>query len=453
MKITVEAPFDLGGAFGVGDIQDHQKRLLDIFERRIDKNFSKTIKLVKDVKIDPSETASEVETIPYGVRTPFGAGVRLVATAGPLADSARQDALAYWDHFSNTLAQEFTEEARKRIAQHIKTIQIEYVSVFLFPAGLGYVRISLRDQAIESADVARGLYKAFEFGAYGDFVPDNRGNAFNQNLALIRNCFADTFGADNPLFSATRKALEPNFVLIYGFTGIVFIEPGDGLKGDEPGFFRRGDEVQPIEYGDSQLQFSWWIVTVNGEPQLEISAARFLYMLMVHLLSWDLCRNAEIVFDKLIKSRIEAVIAGASNRRLNRKTLNILKQFAAFVLISSETSTVSEFAGDHVLHKKFDDFARVGDRQQRIHLLHNAFVSAEADEIAANDQRLARSTNSILLILTIASLSGVCASILDAWFEGVALLGRADSVIAAITAPPLIVMGIVLLKRVVFDRG
>jgi hypothetical protein len=443
VRITVEAPFDLGLTFGLGGSAfegDDRLQALKLKSAEIFK--SPVLVCTKPSKIAGHELDDFAATS-YGVRQPFGFGVRLQVLSGGFTKTWMQNALQFWSQYRAALLNEFGEETYQEVEEKLPLVVIPYAVVIAFELGIAYVRLHLDPPPTASAEVARAIFKAFENAGYGDLVA---GESANSMLAAWRTQVREIYGRDAEIAVLTERRVSPKVVEIAGFQGVVLSKDPAAELGDEPRLFRIGDVQVPIRYGDLSVTATWLITLVSGIPGFEYDHNRFLHIGMCHRLAWETCRVFEEVFAE--KMRL-AITASVENDRaaLSRKQLNRIRQFAALVLSMTSVENMSDYSGDLEFSRFFDSCANISKRHHRIALAASALADVEADIVVTDDRKVSRSVNVILLLLTIVSLVGVSAGVIQSWESGLQLFKTPYMLLVSLVTPSLVAMIAILASR------
>lgn len=433
MRIYLDGPFDLGAAFGVDDAPLLRRR--DALLAAARSVFGDAVEALATRPEDPSPEADDIATRAYAVGTPFGAGLRLRVTAGPLLDLWRAAALHALDALRDSHEAEFGADGVERVRALLNDLEIRDVSLFLFGVGAGTVRLRTGRFKVAAPEDARALFKMLELGGYGDVSPGSAGAAANALLAEFRDKARRVLGAGQPYARLTERPLDKGEVEVRGFQGVIAIEEADGFSGREPALFRPGDEPVFLPYGPLTLGFGWLYIVVKEVRHFEVNLPRFLAVYMTARLAWDVSHRSERQFDALLKRRVAGALSGSAESPLSRADLSLLKSLAHFIISAISLQTQSVFSGDLGFFETYERYARIQERQRAIQASIAAFASAEEDEIFRIEARRAKRLGALVSILTVISLVGVAAEVLGSWSDGETLLGDRTLLLAALATP------------------
>jgi hypothetical protein len=445
MRLLVSAPFDLGVTLSLTqDVFLNGERTEAL--RAASADIFKSPLHVYAVPYAHSDTAlNDHSILPYGVRNPYGFGLRFRIEDGEFTALWSENARSFWRKTSGELKSEFGEEVYAEVAEALQSITISQATLCVFALGLCHIRLHIDLPQLRSAAAIRGVFKAYEFGGYGDLLPGEA--TANGMLVAWREAVKRILGSQSRIAAITRRDLKPDVVDIAGFQALVLF-PGEIADPDSiAALFRPGDSVTPVSYGELKLFASWYITLAAGKPGFEYDYNRLVYIDMCHLLAWEACRIFENFFTDRLRHSIIASIEQQDNM-LSRKQLNRIRQFAAYVLSVTSINNLSEYSGDIDLGQIFDKYANLKLRHQNISLGASSLAQVEEDLVITEERRNARGLNFTLLALTVLSLAGVVAGIIDAWQDGLRLFPGPDMLISVIAAPSLLAMLVILGMRV-----
>jgi hypothetical protein len=446
MRLLVAAPFDLGVTLSLTqDIFLDQERTEAL--RAASTGIFQSPAHVYAAPYGHSDTAlNDYSILPYGVRNPYGFGLRVRLEDGAFTALWSENARSFWRNNAAELSREFGQEVYAEVAEALQYIAIAQATLCVFALGLCHIRLHIDLPPMRSAASVRGVFKAYEFAGYGDLLPGEA--TANGMLVAWREAVKRIFGAQSQIAAITRRDLKPDLVDIAGFQALVLF-PDDIADPDSiASLFRRGDAVSPASYGELKLFVSWYITLAAGKPGFEYDYNRLVYIEMCHLLAWEACRVFENFFTERLRLSIIASIE-QKNGALSRKQLNRIRQFAAYILSVTSINNLSEYSGDIDFGQLFDKYANLTLRHQHISLGAASLAQVEEDLVITDERRNARSLNLTLLALTVLSLAGVVAGIIDAWQDGLRLFEEPNILISVIAAPSLLAMLAILGMRMV----
>ncbi len=443
MRITLEAPFDLGLTFGLGNAAFNDEGRLLSLQTKSAAIFKSQVLVCTKASAAAVTGIDDFSASPYGIRQPYGFGVRLKILPGLFTDRWTENARSFWAKFHEPLRNEFGEATYREVEEKLPLVSIPYALVFAFELGVAYVRLHLEPPPLASAATTRAIFKAFENAGYGDLVA---GDSANSMLASWRLAVRQIFGHSSEIATLTERKISPDLVDIAGFQGVVLSENPEQELGDEAGLFRAGDAQTIIRYGDLTVKATWLMTLVGGHPGFEYDHNRFLYLGMCHRLAWEICRVFEDVFAEKMRLSIRASVE-SDRSALSRKQLSRIRQFAALVISTTSVENISDYSGDLDYSGFFDRYANISKRQSRISFAAAALADVEADIVVTDDRKLSRSVNVILLVLTIVSLVGVSAGVIQSWESGLQLFKDPSLLLVTLVAPSLITMVAILAGR------
>lgn len=435
VRIYLDGPFDLGAVYGVDDAPVLAKRRTLLTAAR--DVFGPSVELIDQTPESPSPNADDVQTLPVGPSTPFGAGLRLRVHDGPLLELWRAAALYFLDGLAQSNDAEVDAAAHGRLRRLLKTIDLRDVTLFLFGVGAGMVRLRTGSFSVAVPEDARGVFKMLELGGYGDVDRGAAGAAMNERLAVFRDRARDILAEDNPAVEVTRRNLREGEVYIRGYQGLIVVEQSDPYTGREPGLFRPGETPVFLSYGPMTLGFGWLYIVTRDVAHFEVNLPRFLYIYMIARLAWDIGHRSERHFDELLKRRIAAALSGDASKPLSRPDLNLLKTLSHFIITATNLQSQTVFSGDLAFFEVYEQYARIQPTQRGIAASNAAFASAEEEEIFQIESRRARRFAALISVLTVVSLVGVAAEVLGSWGDGRDLLGGSSLLVAALSAPAI----------------
>jgi hypothetical protein len=444
MRLIIGAPFDLGVTLSLRNDVFADAAKTDEFRVRCESLFASPLQICAQAGKNADNQLNDFSIQPYGVHNPYGFGLRLKIEPGPFTALWRENARSFWRRNEADLTNEFGSGVYRETAQALESVSVTQISLFAFALGLCYVRLHVDLPASISAAGVRAIFKAYEFGGYGDLLPGEK--TANAILAEWRDAVRRIFGDQSQIAAITKRDLEQGHVEIAGFQAI-FLLPGEMTDPSSvKPLFRDGDAVATINYGELKLYVSWYIALAEGVPGFEYDYNRLLYIIMCHHLSWEACRVYQNLFTEKVRLSIIASIEQTEGA-LSRRQLNRIRQFAAYVLSVTTISNLSEYSGDIDLAAQFDRYANIARRHEHISLSAASLAQVEEDMVVTEERRNSRGVNLTLLALTVFSLVGVTAAVVDAWQDGINLFEEATTLMAVIIAPSLIAMLVILATR------
>ncbi len=459
MKLCIECPFDLKTTFSVNPNEDIFAKRTEKLKNIVATTIDPDAELVLSPALDFDETGDDAETTPYGLRAPFGAGVRIRTNRGMLIEGLRRDSMDFWSEYQSVQLAEFGEEAYRAIERDLATIQIS-ATVFLFNIGVGYVRLHLSLPDDASGHYCRAAMKAFEFGAYGDWSKDrSTGNQkvgrFAGALDRLRQMLIVSFQNKNDFYRLIHRDDRPkdgnaDGVDFAGFSGLLQISSSSPLIGPAESLIRKGDEHTRLSYGSLTIHYSPWLSIIETEEPAEHINNRLLYAHMNASISAEVCR---VYIDRLNELTVRSLSEGISETSKYAVTgaqLRHLKKFSNLIVTISDARTSSSYLPDSKLASLVSAANNTGLLSDRISHAAATFSDAEADKLASADRARAKTIGFIVFLLTIASLIGVVASVVAAWAQGRELFQDETLFILVLSAPSLLA---VLLTLALAGRG
>lgn len=232
----------------------------------------------------------------------------------------------------------------------------------------------------------------------------------------------------------------PGEIDIRGFQGLIALEPDSPADIADAAFFRDGDAVHPIAYGQLEVAFSWLVSVVRPRPTYEVNVNRVLHVSLLARLGWELTHTAQLRFDEMLRRRLARSLSGDRSNKFTRRRLNLLKNLSSHILNITAPGRATVFAGDLRLLERYESYARTEERRSEIRSASAAFASAEEDEITLQEEERAARLNALIAFLTVVSLVSVSASVFSAWRDGMALFGAPLPVLALLTLPAIVAL-------------
>ncbi|NJM33556.1 MAG: hypothetical protein HC850_01355 [Rhodomicrobium sp.] len=450
MQLIIGAPFDLGLTIGLENqvlLAPDKLRALKAASETI---FGAGLSMFHQVMVashpeDVEEpSVYDISALPYGVRNPYGFGVRFGISSGPLTELWSANAKSFWRRHGDSLRKEFGDVIYEQVRARLELTSIRRASLFLFSLGVCYVRLHIDLEGPIPGAAVRGIYKAYEFAGYGDLLPGEE--TANAMLFRWREAVREVYGRRSEIASITGRTVRPDYIEIAGFESLVLIPDKTSGLTEENSIFRPGDARVDIRYGDLEVTASWYLTLARGTPGFEYDHPRLLYITMCYQLAWEICRVFEEVFTEKVRLSIIASIEG-QGAELSRKQLNRIRQFAAFVLSITVITNLSDYSGDTDLAKFYDSYGNLNQRHARINLAASSLAEVEADMVVSEERKLARSLNFTLLALTVLSLIGVSAAVVSAWRDGIQIFSDPALFLSVPAAPSLLAMLTILSTR------
>jgi hypothetical protein len=197
-------------------------------------------------------------------------------------------------------------------------------------------------------------------------------------------------------------------------------------------------KVMGVYGGESGwLYYGYWCSIYVQSP----TKATYLHRVKAIFQATDLIREItrvfELLFADLIKAGLKSEISKTAVKRFSRKDLRMLKQLAAIVASVADYTSIADAEFDLKLFAEIEKNANMEQRRSKLFRAKDTFADAEADAIRELEAKESLWLNFSVVLLTIVSLVGVTAAIVDAWDDGLRLFaGDAPLLWAALLGFP-----------------